>query len=257
MFCDIRSFAAITESLEPLQLVRFLNRYFTVMNEAVFAHGGEIDKLMGDCIMASFTSCDAAVTSGMAFSRNLAAARPEFASLGVPVVDNGIGIAFGPVVAGNIGSGDKLDFTLIGDVVNVASRIEALTRTYGVACLVTDEVHHRLTVDYAVRFVDRVRVKGKNEPLDIYEVFARDTAPLPAAKMVSASRLKELFGLYCGFKLNEALAGYRGLLAEHPALGQDPLIGFLARRCAEMLVRGERGIIEAGTWDGVFSQTAK
>ncbi|MEY3011473.1 MAG: hypothetical protein RIT45_208 [Pseudomonadota bacterium] len=145
LFTDLRGFTSQGESTSPEQLFRELNDYFEVMVGVVLKHGGVVDKFMGDALMAVFgvpdvdEGCaDKAVTAAIAMERALRAHNIERQHFGLPPLRHGIGIHFGPVIAGDVGSEMRRQFTIIGDTVNVASRIEAMTKTLGHSILISD-----------------------------------------------------------------------------------------------------------------------
>ncbi len=181
LFSDIRSFTNISEKNKPEVIVAFLNRYFTIMVNIIKKHGGTIDKFIGDAIMALF---GAPVSYEDNARRAVAAACEMREALdSVPLEDLilpegmtfniGIGIHYGDVIVGSIGSQDKTDYSVIGDNVNLASRLEGLTKTYGAMVVVSDSVKNDIkgkSNDFVFRYLDNVKVKGKNLPVPIYAV---------------------------------------------------------------------------------------
>lgn len=179
LFSDIRSFTNISEKNKPDVLVAFLNRYFTVMVDIIKKHGGTIDKFIGDAIMAEFgtpvsyeDNCKRAVSA--AYEMRDALPTVELGDLVMPegmTFNIGIGIHYGDVIVGSIGSKDKVDYSVIGDNVNLASRLEGLTKTYGVQLIVSDSVKADAGEDsFFFRHLDDVRVKGKKNAVPIYAV---------------------------------------------------------------------------------------
>ncbi len=179
LFSDIRSFTNISEKNRADVLVAFLNRYFSTMVEIIKKHGGTIDKFIGDAIMAEFgtpvsyeDNCRRAVMA--AYEMRDALPGIEMGDLVMPdgmVFNIGIGIHYGEVIVGSIGSKDKTDYTVIGDNVNLASRLEGLTKTYGTQILVSESVRADAGEDsFSFRHLDDVRVKGKKNAVPIYAV---------------------------------------------------------------------------------------
>ena len=181
LFSDIRSFTNISEKNKPETIVAFLNRYFTIMCTIIKKHGGTIDKFIGDAIMALF----GAPVSYEDNARRAVAAAYEMreALSSVPLDDLvlpdgmnfniGIGIHYGDVIVGSIGSDDKTDYSVIGDSVNLASRLEGLTKTYGTMVLVSEAVKDDIkdnTDGFVFRYLDDVKVKGKANAVGIYAV---------------------------------------------------------------------------------------
>ena len=177
MFCDIRNFTTITEKLPPSEVVGFLSHYHTRMVEVLFAHGGTIDKFIGDAIMVTFGTPDPSdddaersVRAGLAMNLALAELNAEREGRSLAEIRHGIGIHFGPVIAGNIGTEDRLEYTVIGDTVNVASRIQDACKTLGESLLISDAIAARLPPDVQVRSLPEQRVKGRQAPVQIYAV---------------------------------------------------------------------------------------
>lgn len=173
LFSDLRNFTSLTEKLEAIEVVNFLNRYFDVMVDYVFEHNGVLDKLIGDAIMATFgipynteRDADNALQAGVSMIRNLHRVG-DIAHLKYQL-GMGIGIATGDVIAGNIGSTKRFEYTVIGDAVNLASRLEGLTKFYGVHILVCEDTYHQLSGAYHWRELDCIKAKGKDEPVTIY-----------------------------------------------------------------------------------------
>lgn len=179
LFSDIRSFTNISEKNRADVLVAFLNRYFSTMVEIIKKHGGTIDKFIGDAIMAEFgtpvsyeDNCRRAVMA--AYEMRDALPSVEMGDLVMPdgmVFNIGIGIHYGEVIVGSIGSKDKTDYSVIGDNVNLASRLEGLTKTYGTQILVSESVKADAGEEsFCFRHLDDVRVKGKKNAVPIYAV---------------------------------------------------------------------------------------
>jgi adenylate cyclase len=175
MFTDIRGFTTIAEKMPPEEIVESLNAYFGPMVDVVQAHGGIVDKYIGDAIMAFFGAPvkhdnDAlqAVNCGFGMLEALAAFNARQTQRGRPSFSVGIGINFGEVTVGNIGSEKKMDYTVIGDMVNLASRLEGLTKVYRVPFLVSESVYRLVASRVHCRLADRVVVKGKTESTAVY-----------------------------------------------------------------------------------------
>lgn len=179
LFCDIRNFTDMSEKLNPNQTVNFLNSYFKTFNRIIIENGGVIDKLIGDCIMARFDSgkefeaikCSLEMVQALIpFNR----ARRKMAS---GQISHGIGISIGKVIVGNIGSINKMDYTVIGDTVNIASRLESLTKFYNVAIIVTEVMQLRLKERIIFREIDTIQIKGKRKVTKIYEPLGIISSP--------------------------------------------------------------------------------
>lgn len=177
MFCDIRNFTALSETLAPSDVVAFLSSYHTRMVEVIFAHGGSIDKFIGDAIMVTFGTPDPApddaeraVRAGLAMQAALAQLNDERRDQGLDPIRHGIGIHFGPVIAGNIGTQDRLEYTVIGDAVNVASRIQSLCKTIDRTLLISEAVQSRLPDDITVEALPEQPVRGRSATVRVFAV---------------------------------------------------------------------------------------
>ncbi len=177
LFSDIRSFTSISEQMSPDELVDSLNRYFSVMVDVIMERGGVIDKYIGDAIMAFFGAPvqhedDAyrSVMAGLEMRRGVRAFNERQRAVGKPEFRIGIGINFGEVTVGNIGTERKMDYTVIGDMVNLASRLEGLTKIYDETLLISHSLRQKLDDRLATRLLDTVAVKGKQHGVRIYAV---------------------------------------------------------------------------------------
>ncbi len=177
MFLDIRGFTAMTEKLAPSDAVALLSQYHERMVQEIFRFGGTIDKFIGDAIMVTFGTPDPAnddaeraVRAGLAMNRALADLNADRSAAGQPAIRHGIGIHYGPVIAGNIGTESRLEYTVIGDTVNVASRVEDACKATGETFLISDAVQARIPADIAVRALAEHQVKGRQAPVRLFAV---------------------------------------------------------------------------------------
>ena len=177
LFSDIRDFTRISEGLSPDQLVNTLNRYFEMMVEIVMGRNGIVDKYIGDAIMAFFGAPvkhedDAlqSVYTGLDMIDALKEFNKEQKKLGIPIFKIGIGINYGIVTVGNIGCEKKIDYTVIGDMVNLASRLEGLTKIYKQKLIISEDLRGLVVDDVPCRMIDKVTVKGKTKAVNIYSV---------------------------------------------------------------------------------------
>jgi adenylate cyclase len=182
LFADIANFTPLTEQLGATDTVALLNAYFTEMVEVIFTHGGILDKYIGDAIMAVFgapftspNDADNAVRCALGMQRALGIFNQSRLSAGLPPLAIRIGVNSDHVVAGNIGSTRRMDYTVIGDGVNLASRLESANRYYGTSILVSGSTVALLQRRYLLRELDRVRVKGKATPVPIFELMGDET----------------------------------------------------------------------------------
>lgn len=183
LFADIRSFTTISESLSANDLKDMLNRFFTPMTRIIFEHRGTIDKYVGDMIMAFWGAplrdeahAGHAVRAALAMLRQVEAMKPELRALGYPEINIGVGVNTGPMNVGDMGSEFRRAYTVLGDAVNLASRLEGLTKYYGVG-LVVGPLTREQAPEFVYRPLDRVKVKGKHEGVEVFEpVCLRDEA---------------------------------------------------------------------------------
>jgi adenylate cyclase len=195
LFTDIRSFTTISESMAPLQLVALLNEYFTEMVAIVMQEDGVVDKYIGDAIMAVFgapvpKSVDAvnAVRAAVRMRQALRHLNARLVARGLPALRTGIGIHTGVVVAGNIGSEKRMEYTVIGDAVNVASRLETSTKDLGVSVLISEDTYERTRHAIEARPVREITVKGRTQPVMTYEVLGlAGEPPLEASESASVA----------------------------------------------------------------------
>ena len=175
LFSDVRGFTTISEGLDPKELSRLMNEFLTPLTQVIYRHRGTIDKYMGDCIMAFWGApmsdpqhARSAVLAGLEMQATMAALEPQFKARGWPQLYIGVGVNTGRMSVGNMGSDIRVAYTVMGDAVNLASRLEGLTKYYGVSMIV-GEATRASVPDFVFRELDRVRPKGKKEPVAIYE----------------------------------------------------------------------------------------
>jgi adenylate cyclase len=176
LFSDVRGFTTISEGLDPKQLSSLMNEFLTPLTEVIYSHRGTIDKYMGDAIMAFWGAPLAApdharqgILAALQMHRKLAELQPLFRSRNWPEIRIGVGVNTGRMSVGNMGSRIRLAYTVMGDAVNLASRLEGITKEYGAAIVVGEATRSSTAHDFVFRELDRVRVKGKLEPVAIYE----------------------------------------------------------------------------------------
>ena len=177
LFSDVRGFTAMSEKGTPEEVVGQLNEYFSRMVQVVFDHRGTVDKFVGDMVMALFGAplddedhAEHAVQTALAMTTALNELNADWQSQGRPVLDIGIGINTGEMVAGNIGSETIMSYTVIGDAVNLGARLESLNKDYGTRIIISDATRTRLKGRYDIRPLGDVIVKGKSKPVAIFEV---------------------------------------------------------------------------------------
>lgn len=177
LFSDIRNFTTLSENMAPKDIVYMLRKYFEVMVNVVFEYEGTLDKFIGDAIMCLYGApiyknnhAEMAVTSALVMLRRLRVLNEELSEEGFPVLKIGIGVNSGNAIAGNIGSKERLEYTAIGDSVNIASRLEGLNKEYGTSLIISKDTYDQVKHYVVAREIDVVVLKGKEIPVRIYEV---------------------------------------------------------------------------------------
>jgi len=207
LFSDIRDFTTLSESMTPEDNFKFINSYLSRMEPVINENKGFIDKYIGDAIMALFSGeADNAVKAGIAMLQGLVEYNQHRAISGYAPIQIGIGINTGYLMLGTVGGQNRMDGTVISDAVNLASRVEGLTKNYGVSLLITQETYSRLEnpSQYAIRTLDTVKVKGKSEAVTVYEVFDCDPPEIKEGKLATLQLFAEALEIYSEGKLAKA-----------------------------------------------------
>ncbi len=252
LFSDLRDFTALSESMSAQDNFALMNSYLARMEPVIQGHEGFIDKFIGDAVMALFSRApDDAVRAAVAMHRALDAYNEHRRTKGRAPLSMGIGIHTGPLMLGTVGSPDRMETTVIGDTVNLASRIESLTRVYSAALLISGETHARLSeaTRAACRLVGRFRVKGKTATTTVYEVLDADPAETRAAKRRTLEAFERGCALYYGGQFRAALASFRECAG---GVRDDRLVQEYLARCERHLTGG----LPAG-WEGIEELEAK
>ncbi|MCB1139870.1 MAG: adenylate/guanylate cyclase domain-containing protein [Leptospiraceae bacterium] len=269
MFTDIRSFTTMSEGMDPATVVHILNEYLDRMVRVVFEEEGTLDKYIGDAIMAFWNAplnqtdhATRAVRTGLGMLHELHQLHEKWKDEGAPMLRMGVGIHTGEMIVGNIGSNMRLDYTVIGDNVNLGSRLEGITKTYGVDMLISEATQKAMVAEESdtlpCRLIDLVAVKGKSIPIAVYE-------PLPAeggqrvksmTNAVYAARFNEAFDHYRNRRWDEAIALYESFLADEsenlPRPGPDHPTTLMIERCKQY-----KASPPPDNWDGSFVMTTK
>lgn len=255
LFSDIRGFTTLTEELGPQATVSMLNEYFTLMVECIQQEGGMLDKFIGDAIMAAFglpqpelDDPDRAVRTAVAMIRSLNEWNVARLSDGKPPIGMGVGINTDAVIAGNIGSPKRMDFTMIGDGVNLAARLESACKQYNAQILISDFTHRQLNGVYRSREVDRVVVKGKTEPVAVHEVLDYHTDETFPNLMDVVNDFRDGIGSYRRGAWDTAIGSFQRCLRAHPA---DALSATYVERCEQLRAHPPEN------WDGIWVMTSK
>jgi adenylate cyclase len=256
LFSDIRGFTSMSEKMDPQTLVQFLNEYLTEMTNIVYEHEGVLDKYIGDAVMAFWGApkaqpnhAELACRTGFHMMRRLRELRKGWEERGLPHLDIGVGINTGFMTVGNVGSKSRFDYTIIGDSVNLGSRLEATNKEYGTNIILSEATLLHLGDAFNVRFLDLIAVKGKKEAAPIYELIGPKDDPLAQPKPGFLEQWEIAMGHYKAQRFDDAQAAFQRVLEIEPDDG--PALAYV-ERCAEMAAAppGE-------AWDGVFVMTHK
>ncbi len=255
LFTDIRGFTTLTEQLGPQATVSMLNEYFTLMVDCIQHESGMLDKFIGDAIMAAFglphpepDDADRAVRTAIAMIRSLNQWNAVRSADGKPPIGMGIGVNTDAVIVGNIGSPKRMDFTMIGDGVNLAARLESACKEYHARILISDLTHRQLNGVYRTREVDRVVVKGKTEPVAVHEVLDYHTDETFPNLMDVVNDFRDGVTSYRSGAWEPAIASFERCLRAHPA---DTLSATYVERCKALRANPPQ------RWDGVWVMTSK
>ena len=238
LFSDIRSFTSLTERLEPIEVVNFLNNYFDIMVDDVIKNNGVLDKLIGDAIMATFgipykSEKDAinAADTALQMIKNLKTLN-ESENLAAEV-NIGIGIATGDIISGNIGSKKRFEYTVIGDSVNLASRLESLTKFYKLKILICETTYQSISGSFICREIDNIRVKGKQKPVKIYTILKRVEDTLSKREQLFLGLYSKGLESYRQKEFNQAIQCFsRALLLN----SKDKPAQILLARCRDFII---------------------
>lgn len=219
MFTDLRNYTALAERLTPTQNLQLLNEYLTAISAEVEGRGGVVDKYLGDGMMAVFGApvprpddVQRAVEAALSIRGRVAALRPRMDELGLPHPEVGIGLNAGRVVAGNVGSPTRLNYTVLGDGVNLASRLEGLTKRYLVPIVAGSSVREA-TTGIVYRELDKVRVRGRSVPERIFEPLGRE-GEVDGGMLALLQRWHAALEDFRGRRWREARLGFEALAAE-------------------------------------------
>ncbi|MCK9407509.1 MAG: adenylate/guanylate cyclase domain-containing protein [Bacteriovoracaceae bacterium] len=256
MFSDIEGFTSISESKKPKELVAFLNNYFSTANDIFFKHDGTIDKFIGDAVMVQFgiplknpNHRLLATRAAYEFSRVVFEMTKEAREKGEPVFSTRIGINSGSMVVGYIGGRSKKEYTVIGDTVNLASRLEGVNKYYGTSLMISESTAtEQVTDEFLLREIDIMRVKGKKLPIKIFEVVCTRVE-------ITEQRLKMVQTFEAGVKLyreqhwNDAISMFKTVLNQK---SDDFASSMYIERCEVF-----RKHPPPNNWDGVYVMTSK
>jgi len=254
LFSDIRGFTTISEKLSPEDLVHLLNEYLTAMTDIVFKYDGTLDKYMGDAIMAIFGApldqpdhARRACQTALDMMNELHRLQKKWQAEGKPPLNIGIGINSGDMVVGNMGSQMRFDYTVMGDMVNLGSRLEGTNKEYGSNIIFSEFTYNAIKDSMCCRELDSVRVKGKKLPVKIYELLGEKKDESKWKDFIDS--FEKGLALYRACKWNEAIAQFQKTLELKP---EDETSRIYIERCKNLQENPP-----PMPWDGVFVMTKK
>lgn len=253
-FSDVRGFTTISEKLDPRALTDLLNSYLTPMTDLVFQHRGTLDKYMGDAIMAFFGApitypdhAKWACRCALKHLEKLKELQEEYARMGLPQIDVGIGMNTGEVNVGNMGSETVRNYTVMGDAVNLASRLEGINKQYGTRIIISEFTYEDIKDSFVCREIDLVRVKGKAQPVRIYELIAEQQASPQMQEVLTF--FQQGYHFYHQKEWQKANDCFLQALHVRP---DDEVSKLYIDRCKNYLTNPP-----PLDWDGVFVMTSK
>ncbi len=254
-FSDVAGFSSISEKLTPTELVALLNEYLTAMTDIILQHGGTVDKYEGDAIIAFYGApvpfSDHAARACVASLRQhqkLASMREHWASLEKPQLTARMGLCTGSMVVGNMGSRTRMDYTIMGDSVNLASRLEGANKKYGTPIMVAESTYLEAKDIVEARLTDVLRVVGRATPVRVYELLAVK-GELESGAEKWLARYNEARAYYGNRRFEESLKAFQDVLRMHP---EDPLSKVYVNRCEQLIKEPP-----PSDWDGVTNLTSK
>lgn len=256
IFSDVAGFTSISEKLTPRELVLLLNEYLTAMTNIVLKHNGIIDKYEGDAIMAEFgmpvpfeDHPQAACRAALEMQSTLKEMRAKWKAEGRPELEARVGINTGEVIVGNMGSESVFDYTVMGDHVNLGSRLESANKVYDTKIMISEFTHAYVKDDFYSRPLDLIRVKGKNKPIEVFELIAERNMQLESKYLEMLSAYQKGIAAYRNRNWKEAIDLFEFCLNQFP---EDYPSKLYRKRCIEFKFNdpGEN-------WDGVFTMTTK
>ena len=255
LFSDVRSFTTITETLGAQGTVALLNEYFDIMVESISEQGGMVDKFIGDAIMAGFgipvpndDDEDRGVRAGINMIKRLWEWNKIREKEGKMPIDMGLGLNTDKVVSGNIGSSKRMDYTMIGDGVNLAARLESACKTYSARILISDFTYSKLKGTYQIRYIDDVIVKGKTEPVGVREVLDYHNSSTFPNLMDTVNYFNEGRVSFKAGNWDKGIKAFKECLKANP---EDNLSKTYIERCEIMKKENPKN------WDGVWIMTSK
>jgi adenylate cyclase len=255
LFSDVRSFTTITEALGAQGTVTLLNEYFDIMVEAINEQGGMVDKFIGDAIMAGFgipfpheDDEDRGVRAGINMIKRLWEWNRQREKEGKMAIEMGLGLNTDKLLSGNIGSSKRMDYTMIGDGVNLAARLESACKSYAARILISDFTYQKLKGTYQIRYIDDVIVKGKTEAVGVREVLDYHTPKTFPNLMDTVNHFNEGRISFKAGDWDKGIGSFNECLKANP---NDKLSQIYIDRCETMKERNPKD------WDGIWVMDTK
>jgi adenylate cyclase len=253
-FSDVANFTTISESLTPEGIVALLNKYLTAMTDIILANGGTVDKYEGDAIIAfygapvphpdhAYRCCNAAIEMQLALDK----LREEWLKEGYPEVRVRMGVNTGPAIIGNMGSQQRMDYTMMGDTVNTASRFEGANKVYGTYIMFSENTYEQVKDKFVVRKLDLIRVKGKTQPSMVYELVSR-IGEISREKQMVLDMYNEALREYGNKNWNKGMELFKKIVKD----SDDPVSKVYYDRCQRFKKNPP-----PDDWDGVYVLTSK
>ena len=231
LFCDIRGFTTLSETMSPQANFRFINRYLNQIAPVINKHGGIIDKYLGDGIMALFPKgADAAVQAAIEMIDSLGEYNKRLLQKKLPIIEVGLGLHSGRTMLGTVGTTQRMDATVISDTVNAAARIESMTKAFNTRILISEETKKRLNnlSQYRIRYIASCHIQGKHKPVTLYEIFDNDNLTVQREKMHNQSMMIQAWKKYKDGDPAMAIQMYQKLIETSP---HDKSLFALIERC--------------------------
>jgi adenylate cyclase len=259
-FSDVAGFTTISESYPADKLMIHLSQYFEEVTQIIMQNNGIIDKFIGDAVMAFWGAPTPdksqvlhACKAALLFKKRLHELNRKWKFEGKPELPTRIGLHTGEVIIGNVGSSDRMNYTVVGDTVNLASRLEGVNKMYGTEIIISEEVYKEVKEYALARPLDVVAVKGKNKGIKIYELLAlyhEDAALLPTPEQIEFCKsFTQGFDLYLEQRWDEALKKFQDIIIKH---GEDQTAALYIKRCKEFKKHSP-----GKDWDGVIHLKTK
>jgi adenylate cyclase len=254
-FSDIQGFTSISEKLSPPQLVELLNEYLSAMTDIVLSHNGTVDKFIGDAIMAFYGApqflplhAQEACFAVIEMQAILREMRKKWKKRGIDEIYARCGVNTGTAVIGNMGSRTKMNYTVMGDSVNLASRLEGANKYYHTYSMISESTYARVKNDVEVRYLDRIRVVGKEQPIEIFELISKKGG-LSAVQKELIETYARGIELFREREWEKARHQFRAALKVHKDDGPSSAY---VDRCSEFIMKPP-----SKRWDGVYKLSSK